>query len=322
MRIFFHLARNTFRECLREPVFLLLLLTALFLIGMFPSLALFSFREQTKLVIDSAMATTLVFGLVAAVFCSAQAVTREIRNGTVLMLLAKPVPRGMFIHAKMAGVLAAMSVFVFICAAAILVSIRVAKDQFNLDYLAFFGHYATLALAVGYGGVRNYFARRNFAAATILALAVLLPLLVAILTPRLADGEPVPFPTEVLLAIVALLFAVWIMCAITVTLATRLDLTSNLIGTATIFLLGLVSDYGHGLFAQSGFVARSIAGTLYLILPNWQFFWLADALAAQQAIPGRYLAWLGLYLILYLAGCAMVAAIMFGGREVGDETSG
>ena len=56
-------------------------------------MTMFVFNGQAKMVVDSAMAATLVFGLVAAVVCAAHTVTREIRNGTVLLLLSKPVPR-------------------------------------------------------------------------------------------------------------------------------------------------------------------------------------------------------------------------------------
>jgi len=320
MRSFFHLARNTFRECLREPVFLLLLLTALFLTGMFPGVALFVFREQTKLVTDSAMATTLVFALLAAVLCSAHAITREIRNGTALLLLAKPVPRWSFIQAKLAGLCAALAVFVVCCTAATLVSLRVAKDQFELDYLVFYAYYLTLGLAAMGGGIRNYFARKSFAETTILLLLLLLPLLVALVTLRPTDEDLPRFPAAVLPAMLLVLFATWVMAGITVVLSTRLDLTSNLVCTTTIFVLGLIADYLHGRLSGQAVAAwRWGGGLLYAALPNWQFFWMADALAAQQPIPWRYIGWAALYLALYLTGCSLAAAMLFSGREVGDE---
>jgi len=319
VRNFFHLSRNTFRECLREPVFFLLLAAALFLIGLFPSVALFVFREQVKLVTDSAMATTLVFGLVAAVLCASHTVTREIRNGTVLLLLSKPVPRWLFIHAKTMGVVAAMSVFVLICAAATVISLRVARDQFRLDYLTFYGYYLLLALAAVYGAMRNYLARKSFAASSTFALLILLPLLIAILRLVKVEGEVPPFPWEILPALTLLFFAVWAMSAITVTLATRLDLTSNLTCSALLFLLGLISDYAMGRFAETSLGGRLLGSALYAVIPNWQFFWMADALAARQPIPWRYIGWAGLYIVLYIAFCSLIAVLLFGGREVGDE---
>ena len=80
MRNFFHVARNTFRECLREPIFFILLCSAIMLIGLFPQLALYVFREQVKLVVDSSMATTLMFGLITAVLSASNTISREINN--------------------------------------------------------------------------------------------------------------------------------------------------------------------------------------------------------------------------------------------------
>ena len=104
---FFRIADNTFKESIREPVYFLMLLCALVLIAHFPSMALFVFFEQLKLVVDSSMATSLFFGLLCAVLCASNTVSRELRNGSVLLLLSKPVPRALFILAKIAGIVAA-----------------------------------------------------------------------------------------------------------------------------------------------------------------------------------------------------------------------
>ena len=91
---------------------------------------------------------------------------------TALLLLAKPVPRWTFLHAKLAGVLAALTLFVFACNAATLVSLRVAKDQFRLDFPAFYGYYLLMLAAMGYGAWRNYYAHKSFAAAAATAMFV------------------------------------------------------------------------------------------------------------------------------------------------------
>ena len=91
------IAVNAFRESLREPVYFLMLLAALLLIAHYPSAAIFVFSEQLKLVVDSSMATTLLFGLVVSVLCSSYTVAREMRNGTVLLLMSKPIQRWSFV---------------------------------------------------------------------------------------------------------------------------------------------------------------------------------------------------------------------------------
>ena len=87
----YQIARNTFRESLREPIFLLVLLSALVLIGFYPVLTLFVFFAQEKLVVDSSIATMMVFGWGLAIMIASYAISREIDNGMALLLLSKPV---------------------------------------------------------------------------------------------------------------------------------------------------------------------------------------------------------------------------------------
>ena len=130
---FFKITSNTFKESVREPIFFLMLFAALVLIGHYPSAALFVFSEQLKLVVDSSMATSLIFGLVAGVLCASHTVAREMRNGTVLLLLSKPVYRWTFVFGKIIGIALAVTLFAAVCNFAAVISVYVATDQFRMD---------------------------------------------------------------------------------------------------------------------------------------------------------------------------------------------
>lgn len=309
---FFYVARNTFRECLREPIFYVLLSTALAVIGTFPSMSMFVFRKQIKMVVDSSMATTLVLGLVVAVLCASHTVTREMKNGTVLLLLSKPVRRWNFILAKIVGIMAALTVFVFLCNVACLVSLRIAKDQFRLDYMTMYCYYALLAISALYGAARNYFAQVSFVAAAITFLVFTLPVFVGILYFVPIEGETGMINFEVIPALILILFAVWAMGAVTVTLSTRLDLIANLTFCSIIFSLGLISNYFIGSESSGSVFWRFV----YALVPNWQFFWMADALANNTQIPMAYLAWSFIYVMLYISFCSIFAVALFHEREV------
>ncbi|MBN1864081.1 MAG: hypothetical protein JW808_04205 [Victivallales bacterium] len=314
---FFHIARNTFRECLREPIFFILLTSAITLIGLFPSLSLFVFREQIKLVIDSSMATTLVFGLVAAVLCASNTIHREIRNGTVLSLLSKPVSRWNFIIAKMAGILAALSVFVFSCNAATVISIRVANDQFQLDFITFYTYYGMIGICSLWGAFRNFYSRKSFPASSIASMLLIIPAFVLFLQIMPLDGKLLPFPWEVVPALVLLFFAVWSMGAITVMLSARLDMMTNLCASSALFFAGLVSDY----FLAGSEATLSLSAVLYAVIPNWQFFWMADALSSKTPIPWVYVGWSAVYISLYMTLCAMIAIHLFIDKEVAENVA-
>jgi len=314
---FFHIAKNTFTESIREPIFFILLITALVLIGHFPSMTLFVFGDQIKLVVDSSMATVMLFGLFVAVMSSSHTVTREMRNGTVLLLLSKPVYRGTFILAKIAGIIFTVAVFVFLCNVGSIISLYVAKDQFRMDMGAYYIYFAILIASCIFGMVMNFMYTRSFASYTTLGIWILLPIYCAICL--IFKEHPAILLQSYIYALVLVFMSVSAMAAITVVFATRLDMVANLTVCSVIFFLGLVSSY---LFlGNAGSPAlNTIYKTFYAILPNWQFFWLADALASHQPIPVSYLLWAALYVVLYVALCTMWAVVVFQNKEIAKDT--
>ena len=314
---FFHIAKNTFTESIREPIFFILLITSLVLIGHFPSMTLFVFGDQIKLVVDSSMATVLMFGLFVAVMSSSHTVTREMRNGTVLLLLSKPVFRWTFILAKIAGIIFTVIVFVFLCNVGSIISLYIAKDQFRMDMGAYYIYFAILIASCIFGMVMNFMYSRSFASWTTLGIWILLPIYCAICL--IFKEHPEIMLGSYMYALILLFFSVSTMAAITVVFATRLDLVANLTVCSIIFFLGLISSY---LFqGDTGSpVLNFICRIFYAILPNWQFFWLADALATHKPIPASYLAWSALYVVLYIALCTIWAAVVFQNKELAKDT--
>ena len=122
---------------------------------------------------------------------------------------------------------------------------------------------------------------------------------------------------DFLLAITLLFFAVSAMATLTVVFATRLDMVSNLCVSSVLFALGLMSNYLFQPESGSLSLGKSL---LYALLPNWQFFWLADALATRKAIPLAYLGYSAIYVVLYIALCAMWAVLVFRDKEIARES--
>ena len=308
MNIFYRLTLNTFKECVREPVFFLLLLVGLVLICVLPMFSMFVFREQVKLVVDSSMATTMVLGLIVAALCSSHTITREMRNGTVLLLLSKPVPRYSFIVAKIAGVTMALTIFTFAMISASFVAVMIAKDQFRLDFGAMAFYYGLLAVCALLAAVLNYIKNMSFTSTITFLLAMALPVYAVLL--YLVRGAPddegfVPplFP------------AIWLMGAISAALATRCGIVTNLTTCSVLFFLGLVSKYVSTRWLGGGVLGDLLSA----VLPNWQYFWMADALAAHTQIPLRYLGWALLYSIIYGGFWSVWAMALFNDREVAKD---
>ena len=312
---FYQILKNTFKECFREPIFYILLVTSVFLIGLFPSLAVFAFNEQLKMVVDSAMAAILFFGLLVAVLSASNSVYRETQNGTLLLLLSKPVSRFTFIAAKICGVLLILTVFTVICCLATLVTVSMLKTQLYLDPKAFYLYYSCILLSALWGVIRNYFKRISFSASasySLLFLFIALFVFNFLSSPRIGTDSVWVIQKHILPALILLMFAIWIIGTVTVVFSTRFNLLINLIFCLIIFILGLISDYLFG-----GGTSNILFKTLYGIIPNWQIFWLADAISNNKIIPLIYIFWSFLYTLLYIICCLIIANICFKNREVG-----
>ncbi len=325
MLTIYKLARNTFVECIREPVYFLMLICALCINGLYPTAAMFVFREQIKFVVDSVMATSLVFSLVIAVVCSAHTISREMRNGTVLLLMSKPVTRFAFVAAKIFGIISAVTVFLFLLNCSALISVLIAKDQFRLEFSLMGIYYGVLAVAAVYGGLRNYFKQLSFTSNTLTALLVLIPVIAVVFyiirvsafhSPAEIDPEEFIEARHLVPALLLLFPAAWTMGTISAALATRIELVSNLTICTVIFLLGLVSKF----FVLQWVGTGIMSSFLRTLLPNWQYFWMADAIAARQEIPASYILWALVYVIFYIGFWSLLALAFFNEREIAKDS--
>ena len=113
---------------------------------------------------------------------------------------------------------------------------------------------------------------------------------------------------------ILILFALWILAAVALACSTRFDMIATLAICSAIFLVGLMSDYFFGLPAAKG---SWWASTLYTVVPNWQLFWLADALETgkntfQWAYVGKALG----YAVGYAGAALAVGVALFDEREL------
>lgn len=340
MNIYFRLVQNTFRECVREPVYFLLLLIGVCMIGILPTFTMYVFREQIKLVVDSAMAITLVLGLITATLCASHTITREMRNGTVLLLLSKPVTRWSFILAKLTGLMAALTMFTILLGSAGFSAIMIAKDQFRIDLPVMAAYFILLALCCGAAGLCNYLKGVCFSsyAAVFMTCAVPLFSIAVFLIRGVPDDEGFVPPSQYVAAILLLFPAVWIMGAIAAALATRIGIVANLTVCSLLFLLGLISkfiskNWAQGTGADSIFywlpveIAEPVANAFKtvcgavarLFLPDWQYFWMADALASHTQVPASYVIYAFIYCTLYAGAWSVLAIALFHDREVAKD---
>src|SRR5882672_6165703 len=131
MRQFSTIATNAFMELIRQPVFLLLM-TASVSFEIFLAVPYyFAFGDEPKLIKNSALAVMLLSGLLGAVLSASSSLAREIRSGTALAVLSKPVGRAQFLLAKYAGVALALALLTYVNLIAALLTSRMAFDAYG-----------------------------------------------------------------------------------------------------------------------------------------------------------------------------------------------
>jgi ABC-type transport system involved in multi-copper enzyme maturation permease subunit len=319
MRQFVTIAGNAFMELIRQPVFLLLMtLSCLFEIFL-ACFNYFGFGDEPKLVKNSALAVMLLAGLFGAVLSASASVGREIRSGTALAVLAKPVGRGQFLLAKYAGLSFALTVLTFVNCIGVLMATRMAFDAYgDIDYPGLSVFCGSIILANIIAGFTNYFLRRPFVSDAVFAVVVMVVLAFVVLQfiPRDPGRMGIDYKGidwRVIPASALILMALLILAALALACSTRVDVVPTLAICSALFLIGLMSDYFWGQRAKAGSWWASI---LYALTPNWQLFWMADALEGKNAIPLSYLAQALGYACAYIGATLAVALMLFEDREL------
>src|SRR5277367_6407537 len=171
MRQFFTIAVNAFMELVRQPIFLLLM-TGSVLFEIFLAVPYyFAFGDEPKLVENSVLAVMLLSGLFGAVLSASSSLAREIRSGTALAVLSKPVGRAQFLLAKFAGLAAALAVLTYVNMIGVLLASRMAFDAYGKTDLPAIGIFAAgIALAYALAGFSNFFLGRTFVSDAVLAM--------------------------------------------------------------------------------------------------------------------------------------------------------
>lgn len=314
---FFKIARNTFLEAIREPIFFIMLFCAFVIIGNMPGLTLFVFFQQLKMVIDSSMATTLVFGMIVLGLSASNTLAKEMRNGTVLLLMSKPVHRWVFVIAKVAGIICSGLIFTILCHLATLIAVYTASDQFRFNMYTYIGFFVALILAVGFGLFMNFHRNSSFSEMGIKALAVLLPIMTIVC--HFSCETPEVAVSNIITAMILVSYAVSIMGTLAVVFAIKFDVVANLFFCTIIFFAGLLSNHFFNTETKS-IILRVINSFFYAILPNWQYFWMADSVALGRVIPLKYLVYGGIYSVLYICIVSFWAIAFFQTREIAKDS--
>lgn len=267
------IARNTFVESIRQPVFILLVLIcgvaqlfntwgAGFSMGMSDSAEV---SGDNKLLLDIGLSTVFVCGTLLAAFIATSVVSREIENKTILTVVSKPVARPTVVLGKYLGVATAILMAVVTMLLFLLMGIRhgvmsTASDTLDGPVLVF--SFAAVGLSLFLAAGCNYLYGWPFSQTAVvlmlpfMAIGYILVLLLSkqwTLQPISAD-----FKDQIAIACYCLTLAILVLTAVAVAASTRLGQVMTIVVCAGVFLFGLLSNY---LLGQYAYVNMSV-GTI------------------------------------------------------------
>lgn len=316
----FSIAKNTFTETLRQPIYAVIIIFALLLMLLAPAVSMYTLDEDIKLLRELGLSTLFLAGLFIAVFASTGAITEEIESGTITTVLSKPISRPVFVIGKFFGILGAVTLAHALITMAFLMVTRhgvmeTANDSYDWTVIS-----AALVVVLGTLTVTaflNFVYGWNFPATGILLGTILSSFAMVFLF--FVDKEwhfnPADnhFEKFDIIASILLLFAVYLLVALAILLSTRFNEVLTLTGCVAFFLLGLISDWVFGRFAAEHIWAKIGA----ILTPNLQIFWVSDAIYETGVVPIGYLWQAGSYTLLYAAGILALAIALFQNRQVG-----
>lgn len=320
-------ARTTFIESIRQPIYAVVVFMTWLMLLLNLNLSAFSLEDDNKLLLDLGMSTLLLAGLLLSAFCASGAISGEIEDRTVLTIVSKPVSRSAFLLGKFLGLNAALLMAYYVCSLVFLFTVRHRVMQSTADVydipVIVFGFSAVL-IAVIVAGLGNYLYRWHFSSVFLRLAAPLLTvamILIGFITKywefqrfgadfAIKDG---PGLVPIVMGLVLIYVAVLMISGVALAASTRLGQVMTLIVCTGFFLLGLISNYLFGRYADTSL----LASIFYHAAGNLQPFWVTDALTQAKEITFGYVGMTIAYGVLYTGGLLGLAVALFQTREVG-----
>jgi len=279
------IARNTFTELVRQKVFYFLMIFALLVIGNSAFMAKFSFQEQFQMLKDISLGAMSVFGSIIAILATANFLPKDMEDRTIYTILAKPVPRFIYLLGKLCGIFSLLAVSILLMSALFLAVLWIREGTVLAETRAQLQGATPEEIASAVKEVTN-----------------------ATFNINLIPGIVVIFLKSALLASLTLFLSTFATSSIfTILIATALYFIGHLQSTAREYWLA-------GVDVQ--WWSRLLAALVSLLFPDLQAFNLTDDIIAGAAVPlALFAGTVGLGL-LYISVYFSLAALVFSGREL------
>jgi hypothetical protein len=230
------------------------------------------------------------------------------------------VQRPIFIIAKFFGVAAAVALAHYICTIALLMAIRhgvIESVNDTHDWTVISTAAVVVVAAFLLSAFFNYVYDWKFSSTAIVLVGIFATFGIVFLSFIDRNWQFSPQDNGInaldVYGAILLLLAAIIIVALAVAFSARFNIVVTLSACIGIFLLGLISDYTFGRFAETELWAK--IGRL--LVPNLQIFWISDAIYEGSEVPLKYILISASYALCYTIGILALAVAFFQRRQVG-----
>ena len=313
------ITKNTFIETLRQPVYAIIISASVLLFVLAPSITMYTLDDDNKMLRELGLSTLFLTGLFIAIFSASAAISEEMENKMPILILTKPVKRPIFILSKFLGVSFAVLLAHYISTIALLMSIRhgVLERSMDMhDWTVIIAAAAVVGLTFLLTIFFNYIYDWKFSSTAVIIGSILATLAILFLSFIDRDLRFAPqnngFNAFDIYASVLLFMAIIIIIALAIAFSTRLNMMMTLACCVGAFLLGLISDYVFGRFADTQIWAK--IGRI--LVPSLQVFWVSDAIYEGTPVEPQYILIAASYAICYTTAIVLLAIALFQSREI------
>ena len=317
------IAANTFLQSIRQPIYTVMtLVTFALLVFTLPftgyTLSVDFHETDQQMLENLGLATLRVSAMLMAAFIASGVLRREIEEKTALIVIAKPVPRWMFVLGKFLGVAAAIAVAYYLCSLVFLMTVRhrvVPAAYDRVDWVVSTTGLSAFGLSLLVAMVGNLWFGWAFTSANVLTNLVFLTLGMIVIGFVGKHWQLIPFgqgiPGQLLLELAMMFMAVVVFVALAIAASARLGQAMSLLVCTVVFLLGSAHPQIVGRWADRVPAVRFVGW----LLPNFSQFYPQDDLRLET-IPLSLVGVAALYCVLYAAGLVALAMALFQTREL------
>ena len=312
LKQFIAVVNNSVRVVVGDAFFLVLHLSALLLIALLAAIPGFTYGEHIRLLRDQCQALIFMVGCLTITYGFIRVFTNDLRVGTGSILMSRPIGSFCVISGKWTGVLISVLILGISLLVSYLWASEIAYDAGFLNTSSMILFLSSVVVALGLSALRHYLFGGSY---VLSANFILTNFIIFFFISRVITKGQSYFDWHGCQSGIILFFGLMAFSAFLLPVAILIDSVVVLGIAVLVFFFGLISEHFVSVIFDPG-AANMI---LRSILPNWQYYWVADRIGEGHTIPLGYFIACVTQAICLVGVCMMIAVIVYENKEVDNR---